>query len=329
MVRRYGKILSVLGIVLFILFIYLSDLQDVIDLLRNSNVFYIFCGLGCCFVSFFFRSNKLNILLNTKSSEKIGVLSFIPYNSTCNLLSYLTPARSGDILSPFVFRNLYSISYGKGISMVLLDRVTELLVLAIGLIGCLAYFLTMNLWKITQLHLFIGSITTISIIVIIASLFLLFRKKEIFFRLTKKSNIRFIQKSSSYLIEKSIEIVNEIKNIKTSVLVYEIIPFTLLAWLFDVIALYFFYGAVIEISLIHIVFLQFVNVGVVIVSFIPAGIGIGEINSFYFLQVLGYSKIGVSTGILISRVVGLLFIIVFGVSSYCLITFGKGTNKSG
>ena len=67
------------------------------------------------------------------------------------------------------------------------------------------------------------------------------------------------------------------------------------------------------------IIIQFISVAVALISFIPGGIGIGELNAYYLWSGFDYEMVYISAAIILNRFLAVMLIVFSGVVSYFFI----------
>ena len=178
--KKISLILLFLGILIFFIVVFFSNPQRIFEEVKNVNKLYLIIGLifYCC--SLLVRCSKWNILLRFVSSRKEMMFKFLPYYLFTNMLSNFTPAKSGDIFGPIIIKDIFKSHYGTGLSVIVLDRVVELLFLVFGVFWSGVYIFSS---EFTLFDFIIFTLITFFLIVI-----LFFISQKIFFKFTNLLN---------------------------------------------------------------------------------------------------------------------------------------------
>lgn len=110
---------SLIGAILVVIWLKLVNLELVVEELKKVKLDYLGFFFGFIVLSTVLRSTRLKILLK---SYKIALSEVIKLNFISQLLSFVIPIRAGEIAKSVYLNNQYQISFGKVIIWILLDR---------------------------------------------------------------------------------------------------------------------------------------------------------------------------------------------------------------
>jgi len=81
------------------------------------------------------------------------------------------------------------------------------------------------------------------------------------------------------------------------------IPLTLICWFLDFLSFYFIVSSVLSASFFNIATAQVMAIAAALLTFIPVGIGIGELGIVYILNLFNYPTALSTTGALLARII--------------------------
>ena len=113
----------------FILFYFFIDLSELINILINVNLFYVFVSLFFYFLSLYFRSKRWGYLLKkqlTKSSKSILPVVIFGY-----MANNLIPIRIGEILRSYYLSIRENISTSFAFGTIIIERLMDVIALIV------------------------------------------------------------------------------------------------------------------------------------------------------------------------------------------------------
>ena len=81
------------------------------------------------------------------------------------------------------------------------------------------------------------------------------------------------------------------------------IPLTLICWFFEFLSFYLIFSSVLLTSFLNIATAQVISMAATFISFVPGGIGIGEVGAVYILNLFNYPVVLSTAGVLLARIV--------------------------
>lgn len=304
-------ILLFIGISVLISLIEKIGLNNFFTTIKEANQKLIILGICFYSIALIIRCFKWYILFIYKN-KKISFLKFAPIFFINSFLSNITPGKSGELATPILFKKYFKSSIGEGLSIVIFDRFIEIFSLTF-LIAFSFYSLNISI-KNDYNPLFFG--LAVIFFIIIFLLFILFvqsKNNNIALKIEKLKFFKNIFNNNNFL---SNEILKFRKN--CCVFLYEkkifvlLLILSFLAWFFETLSFYMIVRSVFEANFFVIAKLQLIAIGITIVSFIPAGLGVGNISFAYLASINGfqYEQAGIAS--LLATLFFLGSIIIYG-----------------
>lgn len=132
------KILSLVGIVLFIIILSRIDLGALVDTLSHTNIYYLILALMVNCVAIVLKSEKWKIIVNTIKPD-FTLLTSVKAFFVGFAFSTITPAKIGDFVK-VLYVNDDRCGLGKSISTVVIDRLIDIILLfSIAFIAILGF----------------------------------------------------------------------------------------------------------------------------------------------------------------------------------------------
>ena len=127
-----------IGIIAYMLF---RVWDDLLEALRHVVPGYLAIGVGICLAAWWLRGWRYQTILRSLSYQISLVVSTacIFVSQTANLV---VPARLGDFVRVFILKHEYDTTYSKGISSVVVERVFD--VVTVAILGAIALIFILN-----------------------------------------------------------------------------------------------------------------------------------------------------------------------------------------
>lgn len=321
-VKPIRYILLIVGIFIISLLIIYTDPEQILTALVHSKPKYILIGLAIYSISFCIRALKWNRLLNSVTNKRVTLWTFLPIYLFNGMISNFTPAKSGDAIGPILFNKYFGSAIGSGFSVIFIDRFIESIFLGVGMfIFSVYYYYTFsNVPSFSNIVMKGLLFLFILFCVVFVVFFLRGRIYQILDWCEKKASFSVLKKLLNFLDVEATRFYNGIHKVRMSrVGILTLINLTSIAWLCDVSMVYMMLSSVFKVNLLHVAAAFFMATGLSIISFIPLGLGAGEITLYYFLSLDGYEPSLLTAGILVTRIIPLFLIIFYGVVSYFML----------
>lgn len=319
--RRNSIILLLLGAALVIGLAVATGAPESFTALAKAKPGVIALSLVSCAMSLSIRARKWHLLINETGNTKVKYGILLPIYLYNNLISNITPAKIGDFVGPLLIKKYANTSIGAGISAILVDRIVELFILTAGLLMSGLYFARHYLPHDKAQELLLPIVLLVT--AIITGMIAVFRSQRLFSslmtRLEKRNYPPFFSKLIRFVRHEGTLVYTGLKRIDRQTVFLFLIPLTLLAWICDIATVFFIFQSVLPMDLVYLSMTFFINVGISLISFIPLGLGAGELGFFYFLQMQGYDKSVLVVGILLARCLPLALLVSSGILSRILL----------
>lgn len=124
------KYLPIIGLIIFIILLYNIGILNVIEEFKKVNIIFIIISFFFMIPSIYLKGLKWNILTYT-FSKKIKTVKYILFWLIGFHISLITPGKMGDLARGAYIAKEEKISIGKGLSTVIVDRVIDVVSIAI------------------------------------------------------------------------------------------------------------------------------------------------------------------------------------------------------
>lgn len=170
----YNKLPMLLGVVIFALILWQSNLPEIIRRLAGINIAFFLSALAFGFSTILVNAFKWRLLVNS-FGKKYGYRKAVGTWMTGFTAGAVTPGRLGDFLRAFYARKEAGLELGKSLSTVAADRVADLL--ALFLLAFLGIFSVLT--GLSTLPLESGLLYTLAaVFLVFMALIALLTKKE-------------------------------------------------------------------------------------------------------------------------------------------------------
>jgi uncharacterized protein (TIRG00374 family) len=314
--------LSLFSLGFFLLFFLIRrvGLREIIEIIYQARLNFIIYGFLTYLLLILTRSLKWFLLIEAGGRE-IKYKQFLPFYFVNCLISNVSPLKSGEAATPFILKKYLGIPVGQGFSVVILDRFFELIIFTLIFASAIIYIinsvvagglvLSIFKWALAGFVLLIFLLTTV-----IVSQKYTFKIIYLFNRFEKYPLIDRILK----FIKKELLIFYE------SLLLYKnkgvikfMIPLTLIGWLFEFLSFYLVFMAVMPAPFLHIASSQILAIAATLITFIPGGMGIGELGVVYILSLFNYQTVLSTAGVLLVRLILTGTLIITGITGTFLL----------
>ena len=122
------KLLPLLGIGIFIYLIYRIGINNIIDVFKNINYFYLFLLIFLAFLIVILQTYKWGLILK-KQNINLKFYSLFKIQMISFLYGSITPGRVGSLIKVSYLKKRINKNYGESSSSVILERAIDFLVL--------------------------------------------------------------------------------------------------------------------------------------------------------------------------------------------------------
>ncbi|MGD1005065.1 MAG: lysylphosphatidylglycerol synthase transmembrane domain-containing protein [Methanoregulaceae archaeon] len=165
------KILSFIGIVIFIFILYRINLSDILTILLKTNIPLLFLAISLNFIAVVPKALKWKIIVNSQK-KAFSLIESIKAFFVGFAFSTLTPAKVGDFIKVFYISDK-DYRVGKALSTIVIDRLIDIvLLLSLALIGIYTFSILFHIEILS-----IGTLVIIAISLILG--FYIMLNKEI------------------------------------------------------------------------------------------------------------------------------------------------------
>lgn len=293
-----------LGASLLFFLIWRVGYGAILSIIARAKIIFLLAGLLVYLILIVSRAFKWFLLLRA-AGQNINYKEFLPCYLTNCLLSNLTPFKSGEAISPLILRKYLKVPFGQGISVVIFDRFFELMVFTVFLIAAALYLI--KLGAVTGMILTIIKLALAAFIILILFLIVIIASPKVSLKI-----IAWFKPWGKYslgnriltLAGRELQVFYASLSLFKNKKVYQkMIPLTVLAWLLEFLSFYLVFTAVVPAAFFQVAAAQTLSIAATLVTFIPAGLGVGELGVVYILTLFNYSVALSAAGALLARLV--------------------------
>jgi len=263
-----------------------------------------------------FRSLRWYVLFR-RLHQKIGYFRFLPTYFVSLMIGNLTPFKSGEVIVPYLFKKNLKSKVGKGFTLILFDRFFDILILVLCMAMSFALIgAKVDLPDVVRNLFWVAVLLFSLILALIILIFSLRNQSQQFFRrLAIRSRKRvFWRKTFEWFSRELVNFHQGIDLLKGSLIGYLIALLAVFSWACEFFAFYFFVRSVLNVPFWLILAFQVLSIGIGIISFIPAGTGVGTISFVFLISLTGYSVVDAGAGGITAKVISVLIIYLAGIS---------------
>jgi len=280
------------GLLLLFGLVYRVGFYKITEVIKEPKLFFLFLGILVYLILILIRSFKWFLLIRM-IKNRIKYQQFVPLYLANSLMGNITPFKSGETITPFLFKKYLKIPVGQGFSVVIFDRFFELLIFTIILILSVFYVLNQQIQNILTSSVFRGML--IAFFLLLAVFITIIISKRITLKIVRFFRVlRFVEKE----LDSFYNALSLFRNKKAYQL---IIPLTLISWFLDVLAYYLVFSSVFHFPFIDVVIAQIIATSATFVTFMPGGVGVAEVSVVYILSLMGHSVLLATSGVLLVR----------------------------
>lgn len=280
--------------------IYFSGTENVISQLAKANPIFILAGFGLWLTTLFIRTQRWQILLRNVDIR-------IPFTSAMSVfvgsmfISNLTPAKIGDPIRCYILKKIHNQSFGKSLSSLIIERMSDLLSIII------IYIIGIQFIVFSNISFYINIAVAIYLLLIIILISVLSSENRtknfvnlfsFFFSLNSKLNkIRYlILKTSKNVHDSFIQFKNK------KVLIYSLL-ISIVVWIVEGTILYLSFLSIgVNVPIVIPIIILPIATLTGILSFLPGGLGSSEIIMvLLFVSIVGTGLAEATAAVLITR----------------------------
>jgi len=289
--RAIKLVLFLVGLSLLFALIYKVGFSEVVRVISGAKLYFAVFGVLVYLIVIFIRSCKWFLLIRVLG-KRINYRRFVPFYLVNSLMGNLTPFKSGEAVTPFLFKKYLKIPVGQGFSVVILDRFFELVIFTIILVLAVFYILNSEIQNAFILSVFRWAL--IALFLLLALLITALISRRITLKIARLLRLGFLEEELNVFY-------NTLFLFKNKKVYRFIIPLTIVVWFLEISAHYLVFSSVLSVPFINVAVAQIIAAAAIFISFVPGGVGIGEAGMVYVLGLFGYPPVLTASGVILIR----------------------------
>lgn len=275
----------------------------------SANKWYWITGVAVYFCSLLLRAVKWYILVTMK--KRVVFSTFLAMYLVNSVAGNITPFKSGEAVAPFLMKKYFGVDIGSGVSVLLFDRILEMIWMLVFLVVSFVYLLLhAGIARVFGYSIFAAIVL---LLVLLFSLLLVGLNEKIGYGLLKGFNriIKWqVYRKRAPGIRNELQTFyagRQIINEKWKMALLFVL--TGVCWFAQFIALWLVVLSTFPVAFMPSVVAQGIAVPVSLISFVPAGMGVTAVSYQYIMSLFGYPFDSVVSAALFSKILfmGLIF----------------------
>ena len=256
------------------------------------------------------RSLRWHVMLKATKSD-IKLREFIPVYFLNFMIGNVTPGRSGEVVAPFLMKQHVGSSTGMGFSVVLVDRILDILfIVGTAILGFTYYLLLTDLPKSINIAFY----TAIAVLMVMAGIMVmaaLWQKGTSTF-VAVFTNL-FFRKRQKQLLEGLSSFYDGLKTVRK--VMPKLVAYAILSWVLLGISYFLRIRSILYSPLLPTISCWIISMCIGMASFIPSGLGSSQASFAYLISVAGGDFTQATAAALLAKFVALCVIFSLGLGS--------------
>lgn len=307
-------LLFFLGIGILGLMVVLAGPSKIWDASKKANPIFAVSGLLVFVLYLFVRSLRWHTMLKVIKDD-VKLREFVPLYFINFMISNITPGRSGEVVAPFLMKRYVGSSTGIGFSIVLVDRILDVLfVVGTAILGFIYFLVSTELSTGINLAFY----TAITVLVAMAGIMVmvaLWQKGASAF-LTAFTN-HFFRKRQKQLLGGLSSFYNGLKTVRK--VMPRLIAYVILSWSLLAISYFLRIRAVMDSPFLPVTSCWVISMCIGMASFIPSGLGSSQASFAYLLSLMGGDLAHATAAAILAKFTALGVIFGLGLGSLFLV----------
>jgi len=320
--KLFNLLLFFLGLCILGLMVVLADPSKIWDALKKADLIFMVSGLLVFVFYLFVRSLRWHVMLKA-TKEDVKLRELVPVYFLNFMISNVTPGRSGEVVAPFLMKQHVGSSTGMGFSVVLVDRILDILfIVGTAILGFIYYLLFTNLPQSINVAFY----TAIAVLVAMAGMMIVLAiwEKGAFAFLKAFTNC-FFRKRQKQLLEGLSSFYDGLKTVRK--VMPKLVVYVILSWFLLAISYFLRVRAVLYSPLLPIISCWIISICIGMASLIPSGLGSSQASFAYLISFTGSDFAHATAAALTAKFVALCVIFALGLSSLFWIRKRESVDK--
>ncbi len=330
--RKRTIILLILGLSILFALIYSVGTKDIIETLSEAKKEYILLGISLFVLSLFVKCTRWYMLLKD-AYPNLGYKKLLAPFLFGYGLSASLPAKSGDLARLGVKKHYLDINIGDSAAALFTYRIIDY-IFTLSFIAFSFFFLLDQYVGVSD-KIRASWFGLVFIFISLAILALVVGSKksgskivEYIRKLVEKLMPSLLSKYDQYVQEEADRFYARLNTIKKSrIVIPSVILITCIRWIIEIFAVYFFMLALnIDLSIVVLGLALFISTIVGILTFVPLGIGTGNVTSYQIFKSAGLAE-AKALSLSILFIIGPIISLIAGMCAFFYLTLDEKKNK--
>lgn len=304
--------LFLLGVGILGLMVVLSGPSKIWEAAKGADWLFIVSGLAVFALYLFVRSLRWHVMIKAIKND-VKLVEFMPVYFLNFMISNVTPGRSGEAVAPFLMKRHVGSSAGMGFSIVIVDRILDILftmgIAALGFMYCTAF---LNLPQSLTIVFYpaIGILVAMTGVMTV----IVFWRKGAFALLRHFTGV-FFRKRQRQLLNGLDSFYEGLGVLRKRKVMPKLLAYAAVSWSLLAFSYFLRVRAVLDSSALPILSCWIISMCIGMASFIPSGLGSSQASFAYLLSFTGSDFADATAAALLTKFIALGVIFALGLGS--------------
>lgn len=279
--KSINILLFILGVGILGLMVFWAGPSKIWDALKKADLIILAIALLVFALYLFVRSLRWYTMLSVIKSD-VKLREFVPIYFLNFMVSNITPGRSGEALAPFLMKRYVGSSAGMGFSIVILDRILDVVFIVFtAILGFIYFIFSTELPSKINVAFYVA----IAVLVAMAGVMVIVAawRKGGFALLTAFTNI-FFRKRQKQLLGGLSSFYDGLKTVRKAM--PKLIAYLFLSWSLLAISYFLRVRAVMDAPFLAVTSCWIISMSIGMASFIPSGLGSSQASFAVLLAII-------------------------------------------
>jgi len=303
-------LLFLLGLCILALMVLWAGPSKIWEASKKADLFFTIFGILTFAFYLLVRSLRWYVMLKA-TGDDIKLKELIPAYFLNFMISNITPGRSGEVAAPFLLKRQVGSSTGMGFSIVLIDRILDVLFIVVTAILGFVYYLSCT--TLSQ-NISIAFYTAIAILMAMSGVMLMvvFWRRGTFAFLIAFTNL-FLRTRQKQLLEGLNSFYDGLKTVRD--VIPQLMTYAIFSWLLLGLSYFLRIRAIVYSPLLPIISCWIISMCIGMASFIPSGLGSSQFSFAYLISFMGVDFAHATAAAILAKFLALCVIFSLGLGS--------------
>ena len=306
-------LLLLCGVGILLALVWRAGPSEILTDAKDADPIYISIGALVFFGSIVTRALRWYLMLRFMQGDT-SFTRFLPLYLLNFMISNATPARCGEALAPFLLKRYIGSSTGEGFSIVLVDRIVELILIVFIAICGFAYCLLFADLPAKLSGGFYGAVVALLGLLGLLSILALSKRVALF---ALNLSGKFLPEGILIKLKTTLDsFYDGLETLKNQRIMCALLLFAVLSWGFVAFSYFLRAKAILEAPFLPITSSWGISIGVGTASFIPGNLGAGQaIFAIFISEIFQFDFAQATAAALVAKVVALGVTYISGLGS--------------